>query len=86
DLYVTEPGAALASATPITNLAYKASTDVLNIPAGEYQVRLAVGDSVAFDSGKVSLAANSNLTIAAIGTGDSNSTSPVKLLVLDGSG
>ncbi|EGQ8052897.1 DUF4397 domain-containing protein [Vibrio alginolyticus] len=86
DLYVTEPGVALASATPITNLAYKASTDVLNIPAGEYQVRLAVGDSVAFDSGTVSLAANSNLTIAAIGTGDSNSTSPVKLLVLDGSG
>ncbi|EPF1750204.1 DUF4397 domain-containing protein [Vibrio alginolyticus] len=86
DLYVTEPGVALASATPITNLAYKASTDVLNIPVGEYQVRLAVGDSVAFDSGTVSLAANSNLTIAAIGTGDSNSTSPVKLLVLDGSG
>ena len=86
DLYVTEPGVALASATPITNLAYKASTNVLNIPAGEYQVRLAVGDSVAFDSGTVPLAANSNLTIAAIGTGDSNSTSPVKLLVLDGSG
>ncbi|EHZ2729238.1 DUF4397 domain-containing protein [Vibrio parahaemolyticus] len=86
DLYVTEPGADLASATPLINLAYKASTDVLNIPAGEYQVRLAVGDSVAFDSGTISLAANSNLTIAAIGTGDSNSTSPVKLLVLDGSG
>ncbi|EGX7688232.1 DUF4397 domain-containing protein [Vibrio parahaemolyticus] len=86
DLYVTEPGADLASATPLINLAYKASTDVWNIPAGEYQVRLAVGDSVAFDSGTISLAANSNLTIAAIGTGDSNSTSPVKLLVLDGSG
>lgn len=86
DLYVTEPGADPASATPLMNLAYKASTDVLNIPAGEYQVRLAVGDSVAFDSGTVSLAANSNLTIAAISTGDSNSTSPVKLLVLDGSG
>ncbi|EMK3509134.1 DUF4397 domain-containing protein [Vibrio parahaemolyticus] len=86
DLYVTEPGADLASATPLINLAYKASTDVLNIPAGEYQVRLAVGDSVAFDSSTISLAANSNLTIAAIGTGDSNSTSPVKLLVLDGSG
>lgn len=86
DLYVTEPGADLASATPLMNLEYKASTDVLNIPAGEYQVRLAVGDSVAFDSGTVSLAANSNLTIAAISTGDSNSTSPVKLLVLDGSG
>ncbi|MFH4413765.1 DUF4397 domain-containing protein [Vibrio diabolicus] len=86
DLYVTDPGADLASATPLMNLAYKASTDVLNIPAGEYQVRLAVGDSVAFDSGTISLAANSNLTIAAISTGDSNSTSPVKLLVLDGSG
>ncbi|MFH4687306.1 DUF4397 domain-containing protein [Vibrio diabolicus] len=86
DLYVTEPGADLASATPLMNLAYKASTDVLNIPAGEYQVRLAVGDSVAYDSGTISLAANSNLTIAAISTGDSNSTSPVKLLVLDGSG
>lgn len=86
DLYVTEPGADLASATPLMNLAYKAFTDVLNIPAGEYQVRLAVGDSVAFDSGTISLAANSNLTIAAISTGDSNSTSPVKLLVLDGSG
>ncbi|HHX8277197.1 TPA: DUF4397 domain-containing protein [Vibrio diabolicus] len=86
DLYVTEPGADLASATPLMNLAYKASTDVLNIPAGEYQVRLAVGDSVAFDSGAISLAANSNFTIAAISTGDSNSTSPVKLLVLDGSG
>ncbi|MCR9547877.1 DUF4397 domain-containing protein [Vibrio antiquarius] len=86
DLYVTEPGADLASATPLMNLAYKASTGVLNIPAGEYQVRLAVGDSVAFDSGTISLAANSNLTIAAISTGDSNSTSPVKLLVLDGSG
>ncbi|MGX9997159.1 DUF4397 domain-containing protein [Vibrio sp. JZG120] len=86
DLYVTEPGADLASATPLMNLAYKASTDVLNIPAGEYQVRLAVGDSVAFDSGTISLAANSNLTIAAISTGNSNSTSPVKLLVLDGSG
>ncbi|HHF0507583.1 TPA: DUF4397 domain-containing protein [Vibrio antiquarius] len=86
DLYVTEPGADLASATPLMNLAYKASTEVLNIPAGEYQVRLAVGDSVAFDSGTISLAANSNLTIAAISTGDSNSTSPVKLLVLDGSG
>ncbi|WP_104041041.1 DUF4397 domain-containing protein [Vibrio hyugaensis] len=86
DLYVTEPDAALADSSPITNLAYKASTDVLNIPAGDYQVRLAVGDTVAFDSGTIPLPANANLTIAAIKTGDSNSTSPVKLMVLDGSG
>lgn len=86
DLYVTAPGAALADSSPITNLAYKASTDVLNIPAGDYQVRLAVGDTVAFDSGTIPLPANANLTIAAIKTGDSNSASPVKLVVLDGSG
>ena len=69
DLYVTEPGVALADSSPITNLAYKASTDVLNIPAGDYQVRLAVGDTVAFDSGTIPLPANANLTIAAIKTG-----------------
>ena len=86
DLYVTEPGVALADSSPITNLTYKASTDVLNIPAGDYQVRLAVGDTVAFDSGTIPLPANANLTIAAIKTGDSNSTSPVKLMVLNGSG
>ncbi|MDN4714746.1 hypothetical protein QYZ46_03600 [Vibrio parahaemolyticus] len=56
-----------------------------NIPAGDYQVRLIVGDSVVFDSGAVTLSANSNLTIAAINTGDSNSSLLVKQLVLDGS-
>ncbi|CAI2291493.1 DUF4397 domain-containing protein [Vibrio parahaemolyticus] len=56
-----------------------------NIPAGDYQVRLTVGDSVVFDSGAVALSANSNLTIAAINTGDSNSSLLVKQLVLDGS-
>jgi hypothetical protein len=86
DLYVTEPDAVLADSTPIGNLAYKAVTDVLNIPAGDYQIRLAVGDTVVFDSGTLSLAGNTNLTIAAIKSGDSNSSSPVQLLVLDGSG
>lgn len=56
-----------------------------NIPAGDYQVRLIVGDSVVFDSGAVALSANSTLTIAAINTGDSSSFLPVKPLVLDGS-
>ncbi|MDK9773146.1 DUF4397 domain-containing protein [Vibrio sp. B181a] len=86
DLYVTAPGADLASSTPLTNLAYKASTDVLNIPAGDYQVRLVAGGNVAFDSGTIPLPANADLTIAAIKTGGTNSGSPVKLLVLDGMG
>lgn len=86
DVYVTDPGADLSTVMPLTNLAYKAATDTLNIQAGDYQVRLAVGDDVVFDSGTLSLAGNANLTIAAIKTGDSSSSSPVKLLVLDGSG
>ena len=86
NVYVTAPGADLSMSTPVAMLGYKDSTDVLNIPANDYQVRLAVGDSVAFDSGTIPLPANANLTIAAIKTGDSDSTSPVKLLVLDGSG
>ncbi|TOM53508.1 hypothetical protein CGH76_00275 [Vibrio parahaemolyticus] len=44
-----------------------------------------MGDSVVFDSGAVALSANSNLTIAAINTGDSSGSLPVKQLVLDGS-
>nr|WP_236535213.1 hypothetical protein [Vibrio parahaemolyticus] len=56
-----------------------------NILAGDYQVRLIVGDSVVFDSGAVVLSANSNLTIAVINTGDSSSSLPVKQLVLDDS-
>ncbi|TDE23247.1 DUF4397 domain-containing protein [Vibrio owensii] len=86
DLYVTEPGVALADSSPITNLAYKASTDVLNIPAGDYQVRLVAGGNVAFDSGTIPLPANADLTIAAIKTGGTISGSPIKLLVLDGMG
>ncbi|EMF9031440.1 hypothetical protein BBM50_17000 [Vibrio parahaemolyticus] len=44
-----------------------------------------MGDSVVFDSVAVALSANSNLTIAAINTGDSNSSLLVKHLVPDGS-
>jgi hypothetical protein len=86
DLYVTAPGADLASTSPISTLGYKDSTDVLNIAAGDYQVRLVASGIVAFDSGTIPLPANSDLTIAAIKTGGTISDSPVKLLVLDGMG
>ncbi|MGR5193633.1 DUF4397 domain-containing protein [Vibrio rotiferianus] len=86
DLYVTAPGAELASSSPISTLGYKDSTDVLNIAAGDYQVRLVASGIVAFDSGTIPLPANADLTIAAIKTGGTISDSPVKLLVLDGMG
>ncbi|MCP4866077.1 MAG: DUF4397 domain-containing protein, partial [Alteromonas sp.] len=73
---------------PLGTLAYKDFTDVLNIPAGQYRVRLEAvsGNAIAFDSGEITLPAGSELTIAAVPRADSNSASPVKLMVMDGSG
>lgn len=87
DLYVTAPGADLSTSTAQATLSYQNDTGVLNIPGGDYQIRLALAgtQTVAFDSGTVPLASNSELTIAAIPNQDSNGSSLVKLLVMDGS-
>lgn len=87
DLYVTAPGADINSASALDTLAFKDDTGVLNIASGSYQIRLTLAGTktVAFDSGTVALSANSELTIAAIPNQDSGATSPVKLVVLDGS-
>jgi hypothetical protein len=87
DLYVTSPGADLSTSTAQATLSYKNDSGVLNIPGGDYQIRLALAgtQTVAFDSGTVSLANNSELTIAAVPNADSDGSSPVKLLVMDGS-
>ncbi|USD65358.1 DUF4397 domain-containing protein [Vibrio sp. SCSIO 43136] len=86
NVYVTAPGASLSASQPVATLGYKDSSGVLNIAGGSYQVRLVTvsGSSVAYDSGSINLASGSELTIAAIKTGDTGSSSPVKLLVLDG--
>ncbi|AXY00485.1 DUF4397 domain-containing protein [Vibrio alfacsensis] len=90
NVFVTEPGADLMTASPVATLDYKGFTDVINIPNGDYQIRLALStdttNTPVFDSGPVSLTANSELTVAAINKGGSVSESPVKLLVLDGTG
>ncbi|MEZ8805621.1 DUF4397 domain-containing protein [Vibrio atlanticus] len=84
NLYVTAPNDPLGA--PIGTLGYKGFTDVLNIPAGQYRVRLETvsGSAIAFDSGEITLPAGSELTIAAVPRADSTSTSPVKLMVMDG--
>ncbi|CDT50610.1 hypothetical protein VCR31J2_110040 [Vibrio coralliirubri] len=86
NLYVTGPSDPLGA--PLGTLAYKDFTDVLNIPAGQYRVRLETvsGSAIAFDSGEITLSGGSSLTIAAVPRADSNSASPVKLMVMDGSG
>ncbi|PMK83891.1 2-dehydropantoate 2-reductase [Vibrio cyclitrophicus] len=86
NLYVTGPSDPLG--TPLGTLGYKDFTDVLNIPAGQYRVRLETvsGSAIAFDSGEITLSGGSELTIAAVPRADSNSASPVKLIVMDGKG
>ncbi|WP_102291985.1 DUF4397 domain-containing protein [Vibrio cyclitrophicus] len=86
NLYVTGPSDPLG--TPLGTLGYKDFTDVLNIPAGQYRVRLETvsGSAIAFDSGEITLSGGSELTIAAVPRADLNSASPVKLMVMDGKG
>ncbi|WP_117235216.1 DUF4397 domain-containing protein [Vibrio maerlii] len=85
NVIVTGPATG-GSPTTLATLGYEAFTGVLNIEAGYYQIQLEAGNAIVFDSGIVSLAAGSELTVAAVKTGDSSSKSPVKLIVMDGSG
>jgi hypothetical protein len=83
DIYVTTPTADIATATPtVPNAAYKAVSGVLSIDGGDYRIRatLAGTKTVAYDSGKVTLAAGSDLVALAVPASSGNS--PVSLLVL----
>lgn len=86
DVYVTAPGADLASEAPTGTFSYGGILGPLTIPAGAYQIRVAVaGDptAVVFDSAEVALAGGSDLTILAIpDTGAASA--PISLLVVDG--
>jgi hypothetical protein len=60
DIYVTAPGADLATATPaLTAVPFKGASGYLEVPAGSYQVRVtpAGTKTVALDTGTLTLAA-----------------------------
>jgi hypothetical protein len=60
DIYVTAPGADLAAATPtLTDVPFKGASGYLEVPAGDYQVRItpAGTKTVAIDTGALTLAA-----------------------------
>jgi len=90
DVYVTAPGAALASSTPVNvgALDFGEFTGRTEAPAGDYRIRVtAAGNpgAVVYDSGTVSLAAGADLLIAAIeNTGPG--AAPVQLVALNGQG
>lgn len=85
DIYVTAPDAALADEQPLVTAEFTDATDLVQVPAGEYRIRITPAGSmdVVFDSGTVALADGADLLVAATnntGSGDS----PVTLLVADG--
>lgn len=83
-VFVTAPGADLASSTALGTFAFKETLGAIEVAAGDYQVRVTLADNtVVFDSGTVTLAAGKDLLVGAVpnvGAGDS----PIQLAVLDG--
>ncbi len=86
DVYITAIDTDIANAQAIATLGYKDSSGIIEVEGGEYLIRItpAGSMSVVFDSGPVTLPANSELLVLAtnnVSTGDF----PVSLVVSDGS-
>ena len=90
DVFVTAFGADLAASAPVngpgTAVFFEDFTGQLEVPAGDYQIRITPDDTpgtVVYDSGEISLAAGADLMIVAV-----DNTGPgaalVQLVVLDG--
>jgi hypothetical protein len=70
DIYVTAPGADLATTTPtLPNIPFKGVSSYLSVPAGTYQVRITPTGTktVAIDSGSLALTAGQIRTAVALG-------------------
>jgi len=91
DVYVTAPGTLLNGSSPAFTLDYKGEIDAGALPAGPYQIRVALKDeadpdnNAVYDSGTIDLTGFSGqkLLIAALSTVTltESQTSPIKLLV-----
>ena len=83
DVYVTAPGADISTTVPtLSNVAFTEFSDFLEIPEGDYQIRVTVVGSNApvFDSGTLTLNAGSILTAVAVDA--TSGESPISLVVL----
>lgn len=87
-VYVTTPGANLASTAPAGTFSFKESFGPVSVPAGAYQIRVTPAGTpgtVVFDSGTVQLDAGGDLLIAAV-QNTSTGSAPISLLATTTSG
>lgn len=83
DIYVTAPTADLATTTAtLSNVAFKAFSDGLEVPAADYRVRVTAAGSktVVFDSGTLPVPAGADLLAVAVP--QANGSSPISLLLI----
>jgi len=87
-IYVTAPGAALASSTPFATLAYQQAAGPSALTSGNYEIRITPAGAtspVLYDSGSLTLAPGTNLLIAAVANVGLGSAS-VQLVAVDQDG
>jgi hypothetical protein len=83
-VFVTAPGADLASANALGSFSFKETLPAVEVAAGAYQIRVTLVDNtLVFDSGTVNLAAGKDLLVGAVPNVGAGS-SPINLAVLDG--
>lgn len=88
DVFVTAPGADLASSAPVGTFSFKETIGPAEVAAGDYQVRVtAAGNpsAVVFDSGTVTLNDGDDLTVTAL-PNTSGGAAAISLVALDGAG
>ena len=86
-VYVTAPGADLATATALGTFSFGNELGPVEVPAGNYQIRVTLADNpgaVVYDAGTVALADGADLLLVAV-TNTTTGAAPISLLVNNGS-
>ena len=91
-VFVTAPNADISASAALGDFEFGETLGPVQVPAGEYQIRVAAGagpaftdQDVVFDSGPVTLPAGADLQLAAV-TSTVTGDAPISLIVLDGAG
>ena len=87
-VYLTPPGADLASTAPLGTVAFEGALGPIDEPSGTYEIRITpagAASPVLYDSGTITLAAGADLVITALpNTGPG--TAPITLAAVDAAG